>query len=843
MKIENLIKRVFTKSLEGQEGKTVYDLFNWKKVDVLMKDHKSGKILFNMKGLEFPENYSQNACDIIASKYFRRAGIPNELGHEHSMKEVIHRMVGFWTMAAIDEGVLSEENSQVFYDEVAYLMLDQRFAPNSPQWFNTGLKFAYGIDKPAEGHFYYDEFKKMVVPSIDAYTRTQGSACFIVSIEDSLLGKHSITEHVVTETRLFKHGSGTGSNYSNIRGKGEKLSGGGTSSGLLSFLKVLDTNAGSIKSGGVTRRAAKINTLNIDHPDTLDFISWKVREEEKAIALGKMGYDLDFNGEAYETVSGQNGNNSIRIPNRFMRKVSGQDEPSWELKGRVDPSVNKVVDADYLWSELNYASWKVADPAVQYHDILNDWLTTPVMKDGSIEEIEGSNPCSEFHHVNNTACNLLSHNVVKYYDENSKEFNVEDFKHAVGLAQIVLEATIHWGQFPTEDIAERSYLLRPTGQGIANTGALHMMMAHPYDSDESRNVAAAITGLMTGWAYYTSSLISKKIGAFELYDVNREHMLRVIRNHAIVAGATNDEMDLNYDPVKINHEILKTIDKELSCAVRTAWSNALHFGEIYGFRNSQVSVIAPTGTIALAMDCASTSVEPFFAHVVYKKLAGGGFMEMVNPYIPVALRTLGYTENEIEDIVNYVLKKDENGHIIDGKIEGAPHLKDEHISVFDTANNCGTGIRVIKPMAHVNYVAALTPLLSGAISKTVNLPNSATVEDFKEVHMKSWELGVKCISLYRDGSKASQPLNSSKSIKEERFEDLSYAALLELAKKLKEENATLKNGDLISESPSYDKEYELEHHEVTCSNCGSTARIPNGTCFLCLECGSTTGCS
>ena len=843
MKIENLIQRVFTKELENQTGKTVYDLFTWKTVDVLMKDHKSGKILTNMKNLEFPEFYSQNACDIIASKYFKRAGVPNAVGYERSMKEVVHRMVGFWMMSALDSGILTEENAKIFYDEVAYLILDQRMAPNSPQWFNTGLKFAYEIEKSAEGHFYFDPSEGKVVPSKDAYTRTQGSACFIVSIKDSLLGKHSITELLETETRLFKHGSGTGSNFSKIRGKGEKLSGGGTSSGLLSFLKVLDVNAGSIKSGGVTRRAAKINSLNIDHPDTLDFISWKVREEEKAIALGKMGYGTDFNDESYETVSGQNANNSIRIPNVFMHKIIGKDEPSWELKGRVDSLVNKIVDADYLWGELNYASWRVADPAVQYHNIINDWLTTPVMEDGSLEEIEGSNPCSEFHHVNDTACNLLSHNMIKYYNPETGEFMVDDYMHAVFLSQIVLEATIHWGQFPTEEIAKRSYLLRPTGQGIANTGALHMMMGHPYDSDEARAVASAITGILTGQAFYASAMIAKKIGPFALYESNKGHMLRVIKNHAIVAGSMNEPLTLRYEPVRVNHDVLSKIDKDLSCALKLSWSNALHMGELYGYRNSQTTVIAPTGTIALAMDCASTSVEPFFSHVTYKKLAGGGAMELVNPYIPAALRKLGYDEEQIEAITEYVLRKDENGHIIDGKIEGAPYLKEEHLPVFDTANNCGTGTRVIKPMAHVNYVAALTPLLSGAISKTVNLPNTATVEEFKEVHLKSWELGVKCISLYRDGSKASQPLNSSKAIKEEKFDNLSYAVLLDLAKKLKEENTLLRKGETSTVLTTQYTEEEDTHKIVTCGSCGSSARIPNVTCFLCMDCGSTTGCS
>ena len=858
MKLEDLIRRRFTKALEGRPDLTVYDLFKYKTVDVVLKDWQSGKVICDMRGLEFPVSYSQNACDIIASKYFRKAGVPNGYGYERSMKEIVHRMVGFWTAAALDEGLISKENMDIFYDELAYLILDQRMAPNSPQWFNTGLKMFYDISKEPEGHYYYDIEQDKVVKSKDAYSRTQASACFIISINDALLGNKSISDQLVTETRLFKQGSGTGSNFSVLRAKGERLSGGGTSSGLMSFLKVFDRNAAAIKSGGTTRRAAKIVCLDADHPDIEEFIDWKVIEENKVVALGKMGYSTDFNGEAYETVSGQNSNNSVRFTNAFMKKVTGEDpNPSWELIGRVDPALNRTISAKLLWKKFNYASWRCADPAPQFHDTINEWNTCPNGEDGKGENIVASNPCSEYHFLNDTACNLLSHNVVPYYDVENESFDLEGYVHAVSLAQIVLEATVHWGQFPTEDIARRTHYFRTTGQGLAGTGALHMIMAHPYDSEEARNVAAALAGILTGQAYTVSALMAEKIGAFPKYEINKEPMLKVIRNHARAAGALDTDFEgLSYRPVCVNHDLL--IDNkldDLSRQLKNVWENALDLGGKYGFRNAQVSVIAPTGTIALAMDCATTSIEPFFAHVVYKKLVGGTVMELVNPYISIALKKLGYSPEQIKDIEDYVLRKEtvsENGYsytrIADGKLEGCPHLKEEHLPVFDTANVCGSGKRAIAPIAHVRYVAALTPLVSGAISKTVNLPNSATVEDFNNVHIDAWRLGVKCIALYRDGSKASQPLNSSRQKKEEKLEDMTYEQLLAYAKSLKMKLSGMEKGGSEKKDSVIEEQEQREavpegHTKVTCRTCGSSAIIPSGTCSVCLVCGSSTGCS
>ncbi|GAA0121753.1 MAG: vitamin B12-dependent ribonucleotide reductase [Clostridium argentinense] len=804
--IKKCLKRYYTKSLTENPGLTVYDLFQWKKVDVFIKDHKTNTVLVDMKDLEFPKDYSQNACDIIASKYFKKALIPNEVGYENSLKMVVHRIVNFWCDALVDEGLINNENEkEILYDELAYCFLNQMYAPNSPQWFNTGLKHAYNIDSDSLDTFYYDEEKGKVVKSKDAYTRTQASACFILSIEDKLLGKHSISEQYVTETKLFKGGSGTGTNYSTIRAKGEKLSGGGISSGVMSFLKGLDRNAGAIKSGGTTRRAAKMVALDIDHPEIFEFIEWKAKEEDKVRALGKMGYDASFEGEAYETVSGQNGNNSIRLSNEFMKKVinlSENEDETIELKGRVDDSLNKTVKVSDLWDSFNLSAWKCADPAPQFDDTFNAWHTCPAGEDGlygaKYNRINATNPCGEYAFLDNTSCNLASINVYKFYDVKNKVFDLEGYIHLVRLVQLALEASIHWGQFPTEDIARKTYLFRATGLGISNLASLLMVMGYPYDSDEARNFSASIIGILTASSYITSALMAKNLGAFKKYEINKNYMLKVIRNHARVAKAIDSDYEgLDYTPVEVNHEILINNGLDyISKALKELWNKALSLGESYGYRNAQVSVIAPTGTISFAMDCGATSIEPYFSHFVYKKLSGGGFMTIVNPVIEASLANLGYDENQIKDIVDYILRKElveEDGleyeKIVDGKIEGAPHLKEEHLPIFDTANKCGSGNRFIGAMGHVLMMASITPMISGAVSKTVNLPKNATVSDFKKVVINSWKLGVKGISLYRDGCKASQPLNTTlNSERKLALEDLSYAQLLEKAKELQKKS-------------------------------------------------------
>lgn len=800
--IHSLFKRYYTKDLEKNESLTVFDLFKWKKVDVLLKDYKTGKILTEMKDLEFPAHYSQNSCDIIASKYFRRAGVPTKSGAEESMRMVADRLVSFWRDALIEEGIIKKpEEASIFYDEMVYGLLAQLYAPNSPQWFNTGLALKYGIKGTPQGNYYFDEKLGKVVESPDNYTRTQASACFIVSVEDKLLGDHSISEQFVTETKLFKGGSGTGTNFSSLRAEGEKLSGGGVSSGLMSFLKGFDRNAGAIKSGGTTRRAAKMVCIDIDHPEIEEFMSWKAKEEDKVRALIKMGYDSDFNGEAYATVSGQNSNNSIRISDEFMQKVSDlhkDPDSEIELKGRLDDSVNRKVKVKELWDLMNESSWKCADPAPQFNDTFNAWHTCPGGEDGNYfakhNQLNSTNPCGEYAFLDDTSCNLSSINLYNFYDEKSNTFDMEGYLHIISFNQLLLEASIQWGQYPTKDIARKTYNFRTTGLGVANLASLLMVMGLPYDSERARTLASSLSGILTGQSYYVSSLMAKAVGPFAMYDINKNHMLRVIHNHAIAAGSIKgDFIDINVKPYMVDHNLLELMGLDtFSETLKNVWVNALESGKQNGYRNAQVTVVAPTGTISFAMDCGATSIEPFFSHIVYKKLAGGGFMTLVNPVIELSLKNLGYSNQEIKDILNYITrteKVEKDGYeyekLVDGKIEGAPHLKEEHYSIFDTANTCGTGSRFIAPEGHVKMVAALSPLISGAISKTVNLPKTATVEDIKNITILSWNLGVKGITIYRDGCKASQPLNTSMDEESEsKLEDLSYNDLLNKAEEL-----------------------------------------------------------
>lgn len=784
MLLNHLLQPYFTSSLGPEDD--VYNMFEWQTIDVTLKDFKSGNIITHMENLEFPKNFSQTACDIIATKYFRR-------GFETSYKQVVHRMVSFWINALLDEELLAPHHKQLAYNELAYMMLAQMWAPNSPQWFNTGLKSAYAIDSPAQGHYYFDPQQGAVVSSSDAYTRTQGSACFIVSVEDTLLGEQSLTDQLTTETRLFKYGSGVGSNWSSIRAINEPLSGGGKSSGLMSFLKVFDRNAGAIKSGGTTRRAAKMNVLNIDHPEAPDFIKWKAHEEDKVMALGKMGYDTHFDGEAYETVSGQNANNSIRVSNAFMEGIDNPDA-TFNLINRLDGSVAYTLSNQVLFDDIAKAAWRCGDPGIQFDDTINAWHTCPYGEDGVFNaphnRINASNPCSEYMFLDDTACNLASINILKFYDSDSKYFDIEGYLHCIKMVQLVLEATIHHGQFPTPAIARKSYHFRTTGLGLTNMGALIMLMGLPYDSEQSRHLCATLMSLLTGYSYYVSSLMAESVGPFTYYHLNKDAMLKVIHNHACAAGLDLNYKSLNYTPVQIDHTILLDLGLEdLSQALHSVWQDTLDYGSKYGFRNAQVSVLAPTGTIAFAMDCATTSSEPFFSHVAYKKLVGGGTLEIVNPILPKVLYNLGYAEEEVKAIIDYILRKEEHdgySFVADGKIEGAPFLKEEHLPIFDTANQCGTGKRFIAPEGHVKMMAALTPHVSGAISKTVNMPYSATVEAIKSIYTLAWSLGVKAIALYRDGCKTSQPLNTTLADKNHStaLEHFSYQELLNYAKAL-----------------------------------------------------------
>ncbi len=732
--MKEIIKRHFTTELK--DGESVFDLFKWVKKDITLYNYQDGSIIYEVKDAEFPDFYSDNACNIIASKYFYRA-IP-----ETSLKQVIDRMCWFWVNALKDEGLVeNEEEANILYDELAYALINQMWAPNSPQWFNTGLK-KYGIEADHDYMYYYDPVKGESVLSKDRYTRSQTSACFIIPVKDKLLGTESISDHYAIETKLFKGGSGVGTNFSNIRAEGEHLSSGGKSSGVMSFLLGLDRNAGAIKSGGTTRRAAKMVVLNVDHPEIEEFVEWKAKEEDKVRALGKAGYDTSMNGEAYKTVSGQNSNNSVSVNSTFM-KLKDDPDAEFTLKGITDESVNKTVKAHDLWYKINEAAWKCADPGLQFSDTINAWNTCY-----DTGFIHASNPCSEFLFLDNTACNLASINLIKFVNEDNS-IDIESFTHLIGLIQLVLEASIHWGHFPTKAVAENSYKYRPTGLGLTNYASLFLKLGLAYDSEEARTLAAALTGIMTGYSYYVSAKMAKMIGPFEKYEENQDSMLKVISNHGKAAGAFfgkfNNNGFMNVIPKRVNRDLLSD---ELFHTLSEVWVHAYYSGIKNGYRNAQVSCLAPTGTISFAMDCAATSIEPFFSHKVYKTCSDGSTMEIVNPLAEEYLISVSNgVYHACSDEINAYFEKY-------GTYQGCPNIGENIQKVLATANE-------ISPEAHVKMVAAVTPLISGAVSKTINMPNSATVEDIMAVNDLAYKLGVKAITVYRDGCKASQPLNTN----------------------------------------------------------------------------------
>jgi len=928
-----------------------------------------GSLVFKMDDVSVPENWSQVATDILAQKYFRKAGIPKLLvkakeegipewlrpsvedkerlealpeddryTSERDARQVFHRLAGCWTYWGWKGKYFNtEEDARAFYEELVYMLANQFAAPNSPQWFNTGLNWAYGITGPSQGHYYVDYQTGELVAGADAYTHPQPHACFIQSVNDDLVNEGGIMDLWVREARLFKYGSGTGSNFSDLRGLNEPLSGGGKSSGLMSFLKIGDRSAGAIKSGGTTRRAAKMVTLDLDHPDIEEYINWKVVEEQKVaslvsgsqltefhlnnimkacysehpendrfnkqvnkklkfavlearktripnnyiervIQLAKQGfksiefptYDTDWNSNSYATVSGQNSNNSIRVTNDFMNAVL--DDKDWNLFWRIEkrkakeekrnPKPCKTLRARDLWNDIAYAAWSCADPGIQFHSTINEWHTCP--KNG---EIKASNPCSEYMFLDDTACNLASMNLVKFYNAKEKKFNVEAYRHVTRIWTMVLEISVMMAQFPSKSIAQLSYDFRTLGLGYANLGTLLMLQGIPYDSNESFAICGALTAIMHMSSYATSAEMSKELGSFPSFNQNKKHMMRVIRNHRRAAyNVPNEEYEgLTIYPVGINP---KHCPSDLLKAAREDADKALELGELHGFRNAQVTVIAPTGTIGLVMDCDTTGVEPDFALVKFKKLAGGGYFKIINQSIPPALERLGYNKDQINEIVKYAKGKGTlNGcpyinpeslktkgfseeaiskiektlptvfelsfafnkftlgteflvdHLgideekIDGfdfnlleelgfskqeiasandyvcgtmTIEGAPFIKHEHYPVFDCASKCGKkGTRFIRSTAHIKMMAAAQPFISGAISKTINLPNQASIEDVKDAYMQSWKLGIKANALYRDGSKLSQPLNT---LSEEDIE-----ALLED----KEKNDTVKFAEKI----------------------------------------------
>ncbi len=719
------ISRHFTK-----QGTNPLDELEYEKRSSVIAE-PDGTVVFKLEGVEVPKNWTQLATDIMVSKYFRKAGVPGT-GNETSAKQVIHRVANTIRMAGEALGYFqAAEDSDAFEAELAYILINQKGAFNSPVWFNCGLYHQYGISGTG-GNWYWDFDTQSLQQTTGAYARPQCSACFIQSIKDDLM---SIFDLVKSEARLFKYGSGSGTNFSSLRSRYEKLAGGGTSSGLMTFLKIFDRAAGSMKSGGTTRRAAKMVCLDLDHPEIIDFINWKVEEEKKVKALVAAGYPSDFNGEAYLTVSGQNSNNSVRVPDEFMQAyLTGA---KWKTRFRTTGEVHKEYEARDMMRQIAQAAWVCADPGVQFDTVINDWHTCP-----NSDRIHASNPCSEFMFLDDSSCNLSSINLMKFLNEDGT-FDIEAYRRACRVLLIAQEILVDFASYPTMEIAKNTHDYRALGLGYANLGTLLMVMGVPYDSDKGRAISGAITAIMTGQAYCVSAEMSAVKGPFAGFKNNREPMLRVMRKHRDAAY----KIDVRHCPA----ELLK--------AARDDWDNAVELGEKYGFRNSQVTVLAPTGTIGLLMDCDTTGVEPDFSLVKYKKLAGGGYFKIINQSVPRALRKLSYTADEVKEIQAYVLEG--------GTMEGAPYIKDDHLAVFDCANRCGTGKRFIDPMGHIKMMASVQPFLSGSLSKTVNLPTETTVEEIEKIYIDSWKMGLKAVAVYRDGCKLSQPLTAGTKMADE----------------------------------------------------------------------------
>ena len=644
---------------------------------------QDGSIVFEMKGFKTPKSWSQNASDIMASKYARKAGVPQKsetgediLGTEKGADQIIGRMTSCWRMWGEKHGYFaSKEDADSYEAEMNYMLINQMSAPNSPQWFNTGLNSAYGINGPAQGHYYADPKTGEIKKSEDSYTHPQPHACFIQSVSDDLVNEGGIMDLWMREARLFKYGSGTGTNFSAIRGEGETLSGGGFSSGLMSFLKIGDRAAGAIKSGGTTRRAAKMVCLDIDHPEIESFINWKVEEEKKVAALIAAGYSSDFNGEAYATVSGQNSNNSIRISNKFMNAVENDEQ--FDLIRRTNGKSFKSLSARKLWNKIGYAAWACADPGLQFDTTINEWHTCP--KGG---RINASNPCSEYMFLDDTACNLASLNLEKFFSLKEGKFDIKAYRHAIRLWSITLEISVLMAQFPSYEIAKKSYEYRTLGLGYANLGTTLMLLGIPYDSDEGRGIAAALTSIITATSYEASAEMAEAYGTFEKYEHNKEDMLRVIRNHKRAAYNTSDNEyeELEIKPIGLKKEKSPAYLYEASC---TAWDLALEKGKKHGYRNAQVSVIAPTGTIGLLMDCDTTGVEPDFALVKFKKLAGGGYMKIVNQSVHSALSKLGYLKTETQEIIEHIIGK---GSLVEAPFINWKTLKEKGLNEDELMN-------------------------------------------------------------------------------------------------------------------------------------------------------------
>lgn len=715
------------------------------------------QIYFSKKNVKAPKDWSATAIDIAASKYFRKT-----VKAENSIYALINRIGKGLETAAKNSGLFStSKDVQSFCEEIKYILLSQRAAFNSPVWFNLGLKEAYGLSSESE-HYFWNKKSKKVVSVQDAYLHPQTSACFIQSIEDNL---ESIFDLVKSEAKLFKYGSGSGSNFSKLRGKNELLSSGGHSSGLLSFLEVLDKAAGAIKSGGTTRRAAKMVCVDLDHPEIEEFINWKAKEEKKAQALIGAGYSADLDGETYKSISGQNANNSVRVPDRFMNLL-GKNKP-WKLRNRHDAGVFKEISADKLWKEICEAAWDCADPGLQFDDNINRFHTCP-----QTDKIHASNPCSEYMFLDDSACNLASLNLVKFLD-NKQNFNLEDFVHCVKIIFVAQECLIDHSSYPTQKIAENSHHFRPLGLGYANLGSFFMRMGIPYDSEEARAWAGFLTAVMTGVAYETSAQMAKEAGPFTGFKKNRTSMLKVIKKHQkALAG--------------IDWKLLPDSYKKVAVGL---WKTAVDSGERYGYRNAQATVIAPTGTIGLVMDCDTTGIEPDFSLIKNKKLSGGGYLKIVNQSVSVALEKLGYLPKDVEKIL---IQIEESGSVLKSGI------KSEHHQIF----SCATGDLALTPAAHLKMMAAVQPFISGAISKTVNLPANSSVEDVSDTYKQAWQLGLKAVAIYRDGSKFVQPLSTA-GITPKKAEEANHPA---------------------------------------CTECGYPTVLESG-CYRCTNCGTTTACS
>ena len=831
-------------------GQDPLDSVPWSRRDSRITN-PDGSVVFEMLDAEIPATWSQVAADIMVSKYFRKAGVPQQrsdgtwetdadgqpvLGTERSARQVITRLSATWRAWGEQYGYFATvADAQAFEDELSYMLVNQIAAPNSPQWFNTGLNHMYGLTGPSQGFWFIDDESGELLASTDSYTRPAPHACFIQSVHDDLVNEGGIMDLWTREARLFKFGSGTGTNFSSLRAAGEPLSGGGRSSGIMSFLKIGDRAAGAIKSGGTTRRAAKMVILDVDHPDIEEFIDWKKVEEDKVRALIAAGYSSDFNGDAYQTVSGQNSNNSVRVNEAFLRAVA--EDGDWQLTGRTTGKVMRTVKARDLWRRIADAAWACADPGIQFDTTINQWHTCPA---GG--PIRASNPCSEYMFIDNTACNLASLNLVKFYDDITGAFDMEGYRHAIRLWTVVLEISVTMAHFPSKEIAQGSFDYRTLGLGYANLGSLLMRKAVPYDSDQARAITGALTAVLTGDSYATSAEMAAVLGPFPRFVENRESMLRVMRNHRTAAYGGGDYDGVTHTVVAIDPAVCPA---DLVEAARASWDNAVAMGERHGYRNAQSTVLAPTGTIGLLMDCDTTGVEPDFALVKFKKLAGGGYFKIANQSIDPALRTLGYDAAQRKEIVDYVVGtmtllgapsvnresllargftesevdaiEDTLPGVFDLRhafnvfvvgeaalqrlgfvedqytsfdfdllsalgfsaaevaaanevicgmqtIEGAPHLAPEHLPVFDTANRNGKlGERFIHHTGHIRAMASAQPFISGAISKTINMPNEATVAEIEEAYALSAELGLKAMALYRDGSKASQPLSSTTS--------------------------------------------------------------------------------